>query len=544
MITETDAAAALTGPDLRETFVTAAAWLDRNAAAIDAINVFPVPDGDTGTNMALTLRAAVEEAASAGDGVPEVSDALARGALLGARGNSGVILSQYLRGIAERLSQVHKVDGQALAAALAHGATVAYAAVSNPVEGTILTVAREAGRAAQEAAITGAGPIVALRAAVSAAQEAVAHTPDLLPVLREAGVVDSGGLGLSVTLDGALKHLQGEALPPVAADAGRIDREWLARVEVTHGDGESFGYCVEFVVRGEAVSVSRLRSELEAIGTSVLVVGEGPLVRVHVHTADPGAALSRGVAFGSLSRIKVDNMEEQARRLAERSVPQVAAMGPFSVVAVALGEGLADVLRRLGAERVIQGGQTMNPSARELLAAVEAVSQPFVVILPNNKNILWTAEQVATLTTKRVAIIPTKTIPQGIAALVALNPEDEPEQALEAMRAAAGRVRTVEVTRAARSARIGGVQVEEGRPFALVDDVPAAAGDTPEAAALAAIRSLEVGETPMITIYYGSAQTVEAAERFAELLRQTFPDAEIEVLLGGQPFYDYVISIE
>jgi DAK2 domain fusion protein YloV len=501
--------------------------------------------------MALTLRAAVEEAATADDEVPAVSGALARGALLGARGNSGVILSQYLRGLAETLAHVRSVDGRALGEALAHAAEVAHAAVSNPKEGTILTVAREAGRAAREAAAKGATAVAALKAAVAAAREAVAKTPEQLPVLREAGVVDSGGLGLSVTLEGALKHLHGEPLPAVIEDAGHIDTNWLAGVEQAHGAGDAaFGYCVEYVVRGERVPAAELRARLAAIGGSVLVVGDEQLVRVHVHAADPGAALSCGVALGSLTRVKVDNMAEQALRLAAQSAtahehePAPAAAGPFSVVAVAVGEGLAGTLRRLGAERVVEGGQTMNPSTRELLAAIASVAHAHVVLLPNNKNIVWTAEQAAKLAQKRVDVIPTKTIPQGIAALIALNPEAEPADALAAMTEAAGKVRTVEVTRAARRTKIGGKLVQPGQPIALVDDELGTAGTTPEEAAITAIRGMELADAPLITIYHGADTPAETAAAFAQQLRAEFPDAEIELLFGGQPFYDYVISVE
>jgi DAK2 domain fusion protein YloV len=374
----------------------------------------------------------------------------------------------------------------------------------------------------------------------------VAKTPEQLPMLREAGVVDSGGLGLSVTLEGALKHLHGEPLPVTVEDAGQIDQEWLAGVDQAHGaDGERFGYCVEFVVRGPDLAAGELRAGLEQIGSSVLVVGGGDLVRVHVHAADPGAALSRGVALGSLTRVKVDNMSEQARRLAERAAtaPAVAA-GPFSVVAVAAGAGLAGTLRRVGAERVVAGGQTMNPSTRELIAAIEGASLPHVVLLPNNKNIIWTAEQAAKLSKKTVDVIPTRTVPQGIAALIALNPEDEPAAGLQAMRDAVGQVRTVEVTRAARRARIDGRPVDEGQPIALVDDELCTTAATPEDAAIAAIERVDPGEAPLLTMYYGASVTADAAERFGAALRETFPGAEVEVLMGGQPFYEYVISVE
>lgn len=533
------------GADLRALFATAAIWLERNAAAVNAINVFPVPDGDTGTNMSMTLRAAVDEAARAADTVAAVAAALARGALMGARGNSGVILSQYLRGVAERLASAHQLDGAALAEALVNGATVARAAVAKPVEGTILTVARDAGAAAQAVAARGGDVGAVLEAAVDAARDSVARTPELLPVLKEAGVVDSGALGLLRALEGALRHRQGEPLPATIEDAGRITAGWLAQMSEAHGAGaDSFGYCIEFVLKGAGVDRAQLHERLTDLGDSVLVVGDDDLLHVHLHSDEPGTALSLGTARGALINVKVDNMQEQAQRLAARPPDRPAAAGPFAVVAVAAGAGLAGTLRGAGAAAIVSGGQTMNPSTRELLDAIDALALPHVVLLPNNKNIVWTAEQAARLSSKTVDVIPTTTIPQGIAALLALNPDDEPVEALREMRAAAGRVRTVEVTRAARGATINGIAVEEGGPIALLDDELVAAGATAEAVAITALEPVTLSDAPLITVYYGGGTAAESADDFAVQLRERWPSAEVEVLSGGQPFYQYVISVE
>jgi uncharacterized protein len=540
--TQAAAPSGLSGQRLRDTFATAATWLERNASAVNAINVFPVPDGDTGTNMALTLRAAVEESMRAGASVPDVVRALARGALMGARGNSGVILSQYLRGIADRLGGEEEVGGVALAEALAAGAHVARAAVQNPTEGTILTVAREAGEAAANAPAE--DPVAVLDAAVRGAKESVARTPDLLPVLREAGVVDSGGLGLSVLLEGALWHLRGEPLPAAAEDSGAIAAGWLeARSGAHDGKGSAFGYCVEFVIRVAAAGDDGLREALAGLGDSVLVVGDEDMVHVHVHTDDPGAALSLGAGRGRLRGVKIEDMDEQAATLAGRSRPAVPS-GPFSVVAVAAGDGLAEALRGAGAEQVIAGGQSMNPSTRDILDAIESASLASVVVLPNNKNIIWTAEQAAQLSGKSVEVVATRSIPQGIAALLALNPEEEPASALEGMRSAAAAVHTVEVTRAARSARINDVQVREGEPIALIDDELTASAATAEAAAIAALTQLGPGDAPLITVYYGASGDAVTASGFAADLRRRYPEAEVELVNGGQPFYDYIISVE
>ncbi len=376
------------------------------------------------------------------------------------------------------------------------------------------------------------------------ARASVTRTPDLLPVLREAGVVDSGALGLCVCLEGTLHYLRGEPLPAVAEDAGHIAREWLDSHHGTDADGEDgqrFGYCVEFAIRGDGGEAGDLRARLQALGNSVLVVGDTGFVRIHVHTDDPGAAVQLGTRRGTLTRVKIDNMDEQAGRLAERTV-EVAA-GPFAVVAVALGRGLAEALQGAGASRVVQGGQTMNPSTRELLAAIESAPLPHVVLLPNNKNIIWTAEQAARLSKKVVDVIATRSVPEGIAALLALNPDDEPAEALQTMRDAVSRVHTVEVTRAARSVRINGLPVVEGDPIALIDDDLAASASSPDEAAVAALERLGVGAGSLLTVYVGEAVDADTAAKFEQRLQDRFIGAETEIVRGGQPFYDYIVPI-
>jgi uncharacterized protein len=538
LVTNTTQLSTLNGRGLFEMIETAARWLERNAEAVNAINVFPVPDGDTGTNMALTIRAAVDAAAGAGT-IPEVTHAMARGALMGARGNSGVILSQLIRGFAGTLDLCEAVGGRELAGALAAGAQTARAAVSNPVEGTILTVADATAAGAREALDTDAALLPVMESAVRAARVAVERTPELLPVLREAGVVDSGGLGLVTLLDGALLYLRGEPLPEVAAEAGHIDDAWLSGADAGQGHEDGFGYCTEFVVSGVDIPVETLRVRLQGMGDSVLVVGEASLVRVHVHTQDPGAALTAAAAHGRLAKVKVDDMEAQAEQLAARSAPT----GPLSVVAVAAGKGLIEALRAYGAERVITGGQTMNPSTEEILRAIQATGGERAIVLPNNKNIIWTAEQAARLAEKPVEVVPSRSVPQGLAALLAVNPEADPGQNLEAMQEALATVRTIEVTRAARGVRIGDVAVEPDRPIALIDDALTDTGDTPEAAALAALARAGVDRS-VVTIYLGRDTEEDNGEALATGVRERFPDTEVEVRPGGQPFYDYLISVE
>ncbi|MGH2604931.1 MAG: DAK2 domain-containing protein, partial [Dehalococcoidia bacterium] len=332
------------------------------------------------------------------------------------------------------------------------GAQTAREAVTNPVEGTILTVAAEAARGAREAAGSEADILPVMTAACAAATAAVKRTPEQLPVLKEAGVVDSGGFGFAVLLDGALYYLRGEPLPEVAEDAGQIDASWLSDVDAAHDHEGSFGYCTEFVVSGVDIALETLRTRLQGIGESVLVVGEPALARVHVHTQDPGQALSVGGDLGRLAKVKVDDMEAQAQQLAARNPPT----GPLSVVAVAAGRGLIAALQEAGAERVVTGGQTMNPSTEEILRAIDASRGEQVMVLPNNKNIIWTAEQAAKLAARPAHVVPTRSVPQGIAALLAVNPEATPEENLTAMCEAVSSVRTIEVTRAARRVQIGG----------------------------------------------------------------------------------------
>lgn len=531
----------LDGAELRAMIETATRWLERNAEAVNAINVFPVPDGDTGTNMALTMRATIDATPDHAEvNIAEVTRSMSRGALMGARGNSGVILSQFVRGLAGNLDVCERVGGVELARALRSGAANAYAALTNPVEGTILTVMRAGGEGADAAINSGTTDVTeVMAAAVAATREAVEHTPDLLPVLREAGVVDSGGLGFHVLLDGALRALRGEPLPDAVAEAGQIAADWLSSAGEGEGHGDGYGYCTEFVVSGDEVPLEVLRSRLQSIGDSVLVVGDPALVRIHIHIDDPGRALSIGAEAGRLSNVKVDDMEAQADRLASRLPPT----GPLSIVAVGAGRGLVAMLRDVGAERVITGGQTMNPSAEEILRAVQATHGERVIVLPNNKNIIWTAEQAATMADKPVSVLPTRSIPQGIAAILAVNPDAELETNLAAMREAAAAVRTIEVTRAARGVRIGGVAVDQDQPIALIDDELRIAAATPEDAAIQAVQALE-GGGGLITLYWGRDTEPERAQSLAARLREQVSGAEVEAHDGGQPFYDYVLSVE
>jgi DAK2 domain fusion protein YloV len=541
----------LSGSELRAMFATATAWLERHVEAINAINVFPVPDGDTGTNMYLTMRSTLEEAYGVdSDGVGAVLAAMSRGALMGARGNSGVILSQIIRGLASAAGECQHLDARGLAAGLAEAAGTAYKAVSQPVEGTMLTVMREAAAAAQgEAQKDGRDILAVVGSATEAAREAVAKTPTLLPVLAEAGVVDAGGQGLFVMLEGFLRYLKGEeempAGPLVAHE--EIERDWLTVTSQVHQVGESpYGYCTEFLVCGRDLRSDDIQRRMLELGDSVLVVGDDSLLRVHVHTDDPGAALSYCTAMGSVDQVKVDNIQAQAEVFLAAHQRQPVAAGPVDIatVVVVAGDGMERLFHSMGATAIVAGGPTMNPSTRQLLEAVEQCPADRVVILPNDKNIVMAAEQALPLSSKEVRLVKTTSVPQGVAALLAFSPGENLETNLEAMEEARAGVRTVEVTRAIRTTSIGGLSIQEGQCIAVIDGELKVARKTPEAAAKAALGHLPMEEVSLITLYYG-ADTHEAdARTLARELRALHPQQDVEVVYGGQPHYYYIVSAE
>jgi len=550
-MTKSSVLSTLSGSELRAMFATAITWLERHVEAINAINVFPVPDGDTGTNMYLTMRSTLEEAYRAdGDGVGAVLAAMSRGALMGARGNSGVILSQIIRGLACAAEEREHLDGRGLAAGLVEAAATAYKAVSQPVEGTMLTVMREAAAAAQgEAQADGRDILAVVASATEAAREAVAKTPTLLPVLAEAGVVDAGGQGLYVMLEGFLRYLKGEeeipAGPLVAAE--EIERDWLAVTSQVHEVGESlYGYCTEFLVYGRNLRSDDIQRRMGKLGDSVLVVGDESLLRVHVHTDDPGAALSYCTALGSIDQIKVDNIEAQAEEFLALHQRQRVAAPPVDIatVVVVAGDGMERVFQSMGATAIVEGGPTMNPSTRQLLEAIERCPADRVVLVPNDKNIVMAAEQTLSMTRKEVRLVKTTSVPQGVAALLAFSPDEDLEANVEAMEEAKVGVRTVEVTRAIRTTSIGGLRIREGQCIAVVDGELKVARKTPEAAVKAALGHLPMEEVSLITLYYGADTREAGARTLARELRRRHPQHDVEVVYGGQPHYYYIVSAE
>jgi DAK2 domain fusion protein YloV len=536
------------GRDLREMFAAATSWLERNADAINSINVYPVPDGDTGTNMYLTMRATMEEAFHAkSDGAGDVAQAMARGALMGARGNSGVILSQILSGIADRLSEKESFSGSDFAEALEAASAKAYKAVSQPQEGTILTVIREGAAAAKhKARRVGSSLKSVLTGTVEAASEAVSKTPSLLPVLREAGVVDAGGQGLYVMLEGALRYVRGDTGPPATLAARDPEANWLATTASLHESAESpYGYCTEFLLKGKKLDSGAVLEKMLTLGDSVLVVGDESLLRVHVHTHDPGAAVSYGTSLGSVTTVKIDNIQTQAAEFVTRPRPEAEAFtARVSTVAVVSGLGLEQVLRSLGVTAIVRGGQTMNPSTEELLAAVDACPSQEVIVLPNNKNVVMAAQQAAEHSAKTVKVVATTSVPQGVAALLALDAEAGLGENASAMEAARRSVRTAEVTRAVRATISGGLRVRRGQAIALIDGELKVAETSLRGAVRAALEQMLTLGSGLITLYYGADTALEEAQALADDLAREHASLEIELVAGGQPHYQYIVSVE
>ena len=597
------------GPGLLGAFRAAVASLEASADEINALNVFPVPDGDTGTNMVATVRAALAEAEAVGpSGTAErVAAAAAFGALMGARGNSGVIASQVLRGIAEGLAGKARFNALDLANALDAGTRAAYGAVAKPVEGTILTVAREASAAAVASAERERDLEVVLTATVQAAEKAVAKTPSLLPILKEAGVVDAGGQGLCRLLQGALAYLTGGAAaaalvapttrtraakpapvatgtPTAAVATSSGSPAAGSSVLVAHGD-EGFGYETMFLAQarpGERLDPDAIRAHLEVLGESVLVAGDARAVKIHIHNEHPDEVIGYGLSIGALSRISVENLDQQAQDVRESRAadftaapppiappptgghdagngtgpgeledagPSGAGPGdaepiPLAVVAVAAGEGLAAIFRDFGVSRVVAGGQSANPSTGELLEAVRSVNAREVMVLPNNPNVVLAARQVAQVADRPVSVVATRNAAEGFAALLAFDPTKGAAENATEMTAAGRAVQTLSVTVAVRDARIGGRKVKKGQAIVLdPDDGLVAAHDDMTDAVLAAVAKLALG-FELVTLYYGGDADLAGAELLARRIGEHVRGAEVEVVHGGQPYYHYLISAE
>jgi len=515
---------------------------------VDALNVFPVPDGDTGTNMRLTIDAALralDEHPSSHAGV--AANRAAEAALLGARGNSGVILSQLLGGVASALKDAERLDAAGFAAACEEAVRRAYRAVAQPVEGTMLTTSKDVAIAVRAAAARGADLRAALSAAVEAADRSVRRTPELLPTLRDAGVVDAGAEGLAVILRGMLRYVHGDSVDEdefaatVHPDAAVVAQR--AHVLDDHG------YCTNFVVRGADLDLDQLRAAILALGNSAVVAGGETLIKVHVHTDHPGQALEAGAQLGELTAIEIANMRDQVSALhgdagqRNQRIQSTAQTSELGLVAVAPSDELAAIFKGFGAVTV-RGGQTMNPSVAEIRDAIVSTHAAKVLVLPNNGNVILTATEAGQLAGRPVTILPTSSIPQGVAAAVAYLPERTIEDNAESMQAAARAVTTIEVTTAPRGCTLDGKEIGVGTTIALVDGTLAKVGSGVEEVALAAIDGALQSAHSLITLYAGEDLAPQRAEAIAERLRERFPKVEVEVVIGGQPHYPIVAALE
>src|SRR5437870_4742606 len=466
----------------KEALLGSLAWLTVNRDEVDALNVFPVPDGDTGTNMLLTLQSAVEDIRDVDDAdLSRTAKRASHGALMGARGNSGVILSQILRGFCVGIGSRPAVDAGGLAKAFREGADVAYRAVIKPTEGTMLTVAREAAAGAEAKAAETSDLTDVVRAACAAAAAAVERTPEQLPILKQAGVIDAGGFGLQLILEGFLKRMSGEALQSFERPATQH-----ARPKQVEAPTAGWGYCTEFIINGDELAVDDVRAEIQRHGDSALVVGDDSAIKVHVHTHEPAVVISYASGVGRLSRLKVDDMSSQHHRLQGESIRRPASTKHLALVAVASGDGFRRILESLGVDSVVGGGQTVNPSTEDILAAVESVPSNDVLLLPNNANVVMTAQQVAELSRKRVRVVPSRSLPQGIAALFAFDFSADLEANASAMSHALSQVQTIEVTRAVRASEVDGLKIADNDVIGLLNDQIVETGQSP-----ASVRSEE-----------------------------------------------------
>lgn len=529
--------------------------LENNKGPVNALNVFPVPDGDTGTNMSLTMQSAVKEIRAAkGNEVSTVADAAANGSLMGARGNSGVILSQIWRGFAKALKNQSSVDAKLLANALLEGSNTAYKAIMKPTEGTILTVIRETAEHAVKISDNFDDTVLFMEEIIDKANIVLQKTPEMLSVLKNAGVVDAGGKGLICIFEGMYQVLKtGE--PVELKQAAELEQNAEAEDRTVFKAEEiNFGYCTEFFIKGKDVKLEKYRDEVSTLGDSLVVAGDENLLKVHIHTNNPGKVLELALAYGELSKIKIDNMREQHRELlvkeedykASEAIANEASgfMEKYGAVTVAMGEGISDIFKDLGASEIIEGGQTMNPSTEDILKSVNKVNAETVFIFPNNSNIILAANQAKSLAQKNVVVAPTKTIPQGISALMALDYDKSIEENSKKIEKAIASVKSGLVTFAVRNSNYDGINIEEGNILGMVEGKIKGVGTNTLEVSRKVLEEMIDKDSSLISIYYGSDVTEDEAEKLAEEIGEYYNDCEIELHFGGQPLYYYILSVE
>ena len=543
--------------EFRKMVASGARMLEINRAKVDALNVFPVPDGDTGTNMSLTMQSAIKEMnACSSNRFQEICDAVSKGALRGARGNSGVISSQIFRGICSVLKDTKdSFDTKTFAKAMEAGTKVAYSAVSIPKEGTILTVVRLMSESAAKLASKNKDFVDFLTALIAVGDEALAQTPELLPVLKKAGVVDSGGVGLMTIMRGFLAAITGEELdadsvPTEAQDSKKSDEDAFGDnsdiINLDLGDIE-FAYCTEFFIihlkqMTTLADIDKLKEKLMSIGDSVICIGDLELVKVHVHTNTPGIALSYALELGELDRLKIENMLEENRALKAKLEAEKKEMG---MLAICAGKGLEEIFKDLMCDRVIEGGQTMNPSAQDIADAVQKINASNVFVFPNNSNVILAAEQAKALVSNRtINVIPTKNVPQGFAAALMFNPEASVPENKTNMTHAIDNVASGQVTYAVRNTTMNGFKLKEGDIIGLDNKRILAKGDNIDETTIKLIKALKNDDHEMITLYYGEGVSEEQANALVEKVTEAFPECEVDVHFGGQPVYYYLVSLE
>ena len=543
---------------LQKMFLAGAANLEAKKEFINELNVFPVPDGDTGTNMTLTILSAAKEVkALENPDMVAIAKAISSGSLRGARGNSGVILSQLLRGFTKEIREHKEIDTITLAKACERATATAYKAVMKPKEGTILTVVKGASQKAAELAETTEDLDTFISEVINYAQEVLEKTPEMLPVLKEAGVVDSGGQGLLEVMRGAYDAFQGKEIDysAIEASAGTkmVKPSEQAETEI------KFGYCTEFIIMLEkeftAKDETEFKAYLESIGDSIVCVADDDIVKIHVHTNDPGLAIQKALTYGQLSRMKIDNMREEHQERLIKDAEKLAAQQAeakkaeprkeVGFIAVSIGEGMNEIFRELGADYIIEGGQTMNPSTEDMLNAIDQVNAEHIFILPNNKNIILAANQAQTLTEdKDIIVVPSKTVPQGITAIINYMPDADAQTNLEAMIEGIGNVKTGQVTYAVRDTHIDDKEIHEGDIMGIGDSGILAVGQSVEETTKEMLAQLVDEDTELISLYYGQDVQEESAENFAQEIEDLYPDVDVDVHSGGQPIYYYVLSVE
>lgn len=535
----------LNGTDLKEMLIAGTGWLEKIVPDINALNVYPVPDGDCGINMLFTMRSSLAETSSLDDDtiISSVSEALAKGALMGARGNSGVILSQIWRGLSQGLIGKETIDAKEFAAALEQASETARHALSNPVEGTILTVIKDAASAAaREALNSGSSPISTIEAAVDAARISVKKTPDLLQVLKDAGVVDAGGHGFFTLLEGALLHLKN--------DMDNRSPELLNSTTVLSvqtpqiiPEEEPYGFCTQFMINGTDLDLPGLKARLTGMGKSLIVVGDSSNIRVHIHTQEPSKVLEVALDYGEPVDIDINNMDEQHIEFLVLHKEKMTTNGT-AIIAVVNGDGMMSAFSDLGVSAIIPGGQTMNPSTMDMLQTIEEVTPDNIIFLPNNKNVIPTANLLQPLTKKNIHIIPSETIPQGISALIAYISEEDFDTNVEEMTDAITSVRTIEITHATRTTTVNGLSIAGGEIIGLLDGDILTSGKNYQDTIMELLADIDMEGKNILTIYYGNDADPNQAQDISKMIRYRYSELEIGVVDGGQPHYEYIISVD